>query len=136
MQCLAPLQSHLLAHRKCPCFVPDPPVCCQRATVDEPKIHKMLAERLQAKFSRDFNTADRIRDELKGIGIEVYDKEKSWKATYAAGGGFGGGGGGGGGYAAPAAASYGGGSSSYGGGGRDDDRGRERRRSRSRSRSR
>ena len=36
--------------------------------VDEPKVNGMLAERMHAKFSRDFATADRIRDELKAIG--------------------------------------------------------------------
>eukprot|EP01046_Picozoa_sp_COSAG06_P083649 COSAG06_NODE_30532_length_537_cov_1.059361_1_plen_106_part_10 len=57
----------------------------------------MLARRMQAKMGRDFQTADGIRDELRGMGVEVYDKEKTWKVGGGGGGGFGGGGGGGGG---------------------------------------
>ena len=62
------------------------------AQVDEPKVHEMPARRMQAKMGRDFDTADRLRDELRAMGVEVYDKEKTWKAG--GGGGFGGGGGG------------------------------------------
>ena len=65
--------------------------------VDETKVNSMLAERLQAKMTRDFVTADRIRDELRAMGVEVYDKEKTWKAGGGGGGGFGGGSAGGGG---------------------------------------
>eukprot|EP01051_Picozoa_sp_SAG22_P000760 SAG22_NODE_23_length_31399_cov_35.631313_29_plen_58_part_00 len=56
----------------------------------------MLAERLQAKMGRDYDTADRIRNELRQMGIEVYDKDKTWKAGGGGryGGGYGGGGGG------------------------------------------
>jgi hypothetical protein len=81
------------------------------ATVDEGKIDAMLAERLQAKMSRDFPTADRIRDQLRGMGIEVYDQERTWKAG--GGGGGGGYGGGGGGYRGGG----GGGGGGYRGGG-------------------
>ena len=37
----------------------------------------MLADRLQAKMSRDFPTADRIRDDLRGMGVEVYVRSAS-----------------------------------------------------------
>ena len=62
--------------------------------VDEDKINGMLADRLQAKMSRDFPTADRIRDDLRAMGIEVYDQEKTWRASGGGGGGGGGGHGG------------------------------------------
>lgn len=57
----------------------------------EADIHRMLADRMQAKLSRDFPTADKIRDDLRGRGIDVQDKERTWSV---AGGGGGGGGGG------------------------------------------
>jgi cysteinyl-tRNA synthetase len=55
----------------------------------------MLAERMQAKMVRDYDTADRIRNELRQMGIEVYDKDKTWKAGGRGGngGGYSGGGG-------------------------------------------
>ena len=46
--------------------------------VDESKVNEMLARRMQAKMGRDFDTADRIRDELRAMNVEVYDKEKTW----------------------------------------------------------
>lgn len=97
------------------------------AQVDEAKVNKMLADRMQAKMGRDFDSADRIRDDLKAMGVEVYDKEKTWKATGGGGGGYGGGGygggggGGGGGYGGGGGGGYGGGG--YGGGGAPDARG-------------
>ncbi len=50
------------------------------ATVDEMKVNTMLAARMQAKKSRDFCTADAIRDQLRQMGVEVFDKERTWKA--------------------------------------------------------
>lgn len=60
------------------------------AQVDEAKVTKMLADRLQAKMRKDFASADGIRDGLKAMGVWVNDTERTWKAT---GGGGGGGGG-------------------------------------------
>ena len=45
--------------------------------VDEEQVNRMLADRLQAKMSRDFPTADRIRDDLRGMGVEVYVRSAS-----------------------------------------------------------
>lgn len=87
--------------------------------MDEAEIHRLLAKRMQAKMSRDFGQADQIRDDLRRSGIEVYDKEKMWKAT----GGYGGAG-------AGTSAGAGGG---YGGRGRSRSRS-PKRRSPSRSR--
>ena len=55
--------------------------------VDEAKVDEMLAERLQYKFSRDFQSADRIRDDLKAMGVEVIDKTLTWRAVATGGGG-------------------------------------------------
>ena len=53
--------------------------------VDEATVNALLAERMRAKMSRDFSTADRIRDELQRMhGVEVFDKERTWKAAAAA----------------------------------------------------
>jgi len=40
----------------------------------------MLKERLQAKFARDFNTADNIQVELIDGGVFVHDQLKEWRA--------------------------------------------------------
>ena len=56
--------------------------------VDEPRVNAMLAERMQAKMARDFGTADRLRDELRSMGIEVFDRERTWKAGGGGGGGY------------------------------------------------
>eukprot|EP01052_Picozoa_sp_SAG31_P045137 SAG31_NODE_8133_length_1515_cov_1.038136_2_plen_231_part_00 len=72
----------------------------------------LLVAKLQ---SRNFDRADQIRDELKGMGVTVDDRSKSWFTGSDPGGGGGDGGGkgkGGGGYGG---GSYGGGGG-YGGG--------------------
>eukprot|EP01052_Picozoa_sp_SAG31_P024492 SAG31_NODE_2087_length_6484_cov_5.038528_4_plen_556_part_01 len=48
--------------------------------VDERKVDELLAARLNAKRGRDFDTADRIRDELRDMGVQVFDQEKTWSA--------------------------------------------------------
>ena len=91
--------------------------------VDETKVNEMLATRLQAKMSRDFPTADAIRDQLRHMGVEVYDQERTWRAGPGGGGGggggggYGGGGGGGGGYGGGGGGYRGGGDRGGGGGG-------------------
>ena len=63
--------------------------------VDEANVTRILAQRTTAKMSRDFNTADALREELRGMGVEVNDQERTWKMRGAGpgGGGYGGGGG-------------------------------------------
>ncbi len=46
----------------------------------EADIHALLAERLQAKFARDFRTADMIQMELIDGGVFVHDGTKEWRA--------------------------------------------------------
>ena len=55
--------------------------------VDEDRVNDMLAERVQAKLRHDFSTADRIRDQLHSMGIEVWDQERVWRAGAFIGGG-------------------------------------------------
>jgi cysteinyl-tRNA synthetase len=49
--------------------------------LDESKIDGLIAQRNQARSDKDFATADRIRDELAGLGIEILDRPEgtSWR---------------------------------------------------------
>ena len=42
-------------------------------SVDTAEIEQLLAARFAARSARDFETADRIRDQLAAIGVEVQD---------------------------------------------------------------
>ena len=46
--------------------------------VDQGRVDKLLTERVAAKRSREYDKADKIRDELRGMGVEVHDKERTW----------------------------------------------------------
>lgn len=46
----------------------------------EPDIHTLLAKRLQAKFDRDFQTADAIQMELINGGVYIQDDLREWRA--------------------------------------------------------
>ena len=48
---------------------------------DEAKINKLIEERSIAKKNKDFALADKIRDELIGMGIEIMDTPQGvkWK---------------------------------------------------------
>ncbi len=43
------------------------------STLDEAHIQQLIDERAQAKKARDFAAADRIRDELAALGVELKD---------------------------------------------------------------
>ena len=66
------------------------------SNVDEAAVDALLSERIAAKRSRDYDTADAIRDQLlQDFGVGVYDKERTWRTGASAGGSgqkFGGGG--------------------------------------------
>lgn len=42
-------------------------------------IKSLVQQREQARAAKDFARSDSIRDELRGLGAEVYDKEKMWR---------------------------------------------------------
>eukprot|EP00747_Dinoflagellata_sp_TGD_P182521 gnl/TRDRNA2_/TRDRNA2_36801_c0_seq1.p1 gnl/TRDRNA2_/TRDRNA2_36801_c0~~gnl/TRDRNA2_/TRDRNA2_36801_c0_seq1.p1 ORF type:complete len:433 (+),score=91.92 gnl/TRDRNA2_/TRDRNA2_36801_c0_seq1:86-1300(+) len=47
----------------------------------EDYIKHVVFLREQARAAKDFEAADRHREELKEMGVEVFDKEKIWKAS-------------------------------------------------------
>lgn len=47
--------------------------------VDEARVHAILAERLRYKLNRNYDQADRLRDELTELGVLVHDREKTWE---------------------------------------------------------
>ena len=46
----------------------------------EIEIHRLIAQRLQAKFARNFQEADGIQDTLAEGGVYIHDKRKEWRA--------------------------------------------------------
>jgi cysteinyl-tRNA synthetase len=54
----------------------------QRGGVDEARINALVDARNAARTARNFGAADRIRDELKAMGVELEDKKDgttAWK---------------------------------------------------------
>lgn len=49
-------------------------------TVSEDEILSLVAKREQARQNRNYAESDQLRDALRNLGIEVYDKEKVWKS--------------------------------------------------------
>merc|ERR1712066_532383 len=41
--------------------------------------NQLIQMREQARCGKDFAQADQIREQLKQMGVEVWDKEKTWK---------------------------------------------------------
>mmetsp|Transcript_94522 Transcript_94522/g.187307 ORF Transcript_94522/g.187307 Transcript_94522/m.187307 type:complete len:442 (-) Transcript_94522:30-1355(-) len=50
------------------------------------QIKELVKQREQARSNKDFTRSDEIREELKQLGVEVYDKEKMWRAKNGASG--------------------------------------------------
>jgi len=55
-------------------------------TDSESQIKTLIQQREQARANKDFTRSDEIREELKAMGVEVFDKEKMWRATSGASG--------------------------------------------------
>jgi len=54
----------------------------QRGDIDETKINTLIEARNAARKAKNFKEADRVRDELKAMGIELEDKKDGttiWK---------------------------------------------------------
>ena len=50
------------------------------ADISEGEINELIAARLRAKMSRDFDEADRLQSELTDAGVYVHDGMKEWRA--------------------------------------------------------
>lgn len=44
------------------------------------ELNSLLQQRREARSRKDFETSDRLRDELRSCGIQVFDTEGIWKA--------------------------------------------------------
>ena len=49
------------------------------APVDEERVEELLAERQDMRFARKFAEADRLRDQLRDMGITVWDRNRLWR---------------------------------------------------------
>merc|ERR1719277_1062722 len=72
-----------------------------RGSVSEGRIQDLVDERQQCRRDRNFDEADKIRDELRDMGVRVNDTDLTWDGPHGMSGsvnngGFGGGGKGGG----------------------------------------
>jgi len=47
----------------------------------EASIRAMIQAREQARAAKDWTQSDKIRDELRAMGVEIFDKEKMWKSS-------------------------------------------------------
>jgi len=61
-------------------YYPSEDAGANTSTLTEPEIHELLADRLQAKLRRDFDTADGIQYTLIEAGVFVHDGNKEWRA--------------------------------------------------------
>jgi len=52
--------------------------------VNVEQIDQMLAQRLQARLTHDFITADDMRAQLRAMGVEIDDKSRTWTANHLA----------------------------------------------------
>jgi hypothetical protein len=53
--------------------------------VDVARVQAMVAGRAECRSARDFGGADNLRDELRSMGVTVFDEEKTWSASPDAG---------------------------------------------------
>merc|ERR1719161_2359104 len=58
---------------------------------DDARIQALVDERTQCRRSRDFATADKIRDELSGMGVRIDDSTDTWTGPGGSSGTSGGG---------------------------------------------
>lgn len=47
---------------------------------EDSQIRQLVQLREQARSQKDFAQSDKLRDELKALGVEVFDKDKLWRA--------------------------------------------------------
>ncbi|EOD11984.1 hypothetical protein EMIHUDRAFT_257272, partial [Emiliania huxleyi CCMP1516] len=47
--------------------------------VDEPRVYELLGQRLSAKAVKDYGAADRAREALREMGVDVFDSSRIWR---------------------------------------------------------
>jgi len=47
---------------------------------EEGQIKHLVRQREEARSAKDFGRADQVREELKAMGVDVFDKDKIWKS--------------------------------------------------------
>jgi len=55
--------------------------------VDVRRVDEILSMRVDAKRAGDFPRADHLRSQLRGMGVEVLDRERTWQTISGHGGG-------------------------------------------------
>jgi hypothetical protein len=55
------------------------------ADVDEAKVGQLLTERAQAKRSKDYAAADVLQEQLRTMGVDIFDRRGTWKVHVAGG---------------------------------------------------
>lgn len=50
------------------------------AGVDLAMVEKMLSDRVAAKLAKDFDAADKLQEELKGLGVYTNDRLRTWSS--------------------------------------------------------
>merc|ERR1719215_1013702 len=53
---------------------------------NEANIKQLVRLREQARAEKDFAQSDKLRDDLKALGVDLYDKEKMWRSKSGASG--------------------------------------------------
>jgi len=56
------------------------PIDPQHCSLTEDEINALLADRLRAKMSRNFDHADMVKAQLDSAGVSVNDKARAWRA--------------------------------------------------------
>eukprot|EP01048_Picozoa_sp_COSAG05_P014640 COSAG05_NODE_1678_length_4291_cov_649.414122_3_plen_81_part_00 len=49
--------------------------------VSNEEIEELVGQREQHRANKDWASADRVRDDLRARGVDVFDKERTWKTT-------------------------------------------------------
>jgi hypothetical protein len=49
--------------------------------MSDEQISNLIGQREHARRDKDWSTADKLREELRAQGVEVYDKDKVWRAS-------------------------------------------------------
>jgi cysteinyl-tRNA synthetase len=51
-----------------------------QATMTDEEVVKLLADRQECRYNRDFDEADRIHDDLLEAGVQIDDENRLWRA--------------------------------------------------------